>query len=242
MRIGLHCMKCNILGPPYNEAGPKYMPLNDSGVYEYTCVNGHDVLTVLQQMRFEVLGEVGIQAIADGYYRDGVASFSASLERFMQFYVEVVFLHRYKDQETLAKIWKIVENQSERQLGMFIATYLYETGEMPPILPQMSRDNAGSVNFRNGVIHKGLIPTERQAVEFAQAVFNLVKPLLDNVRSQYMYAAKKAVVIHTGRTIAAAVDKSRFTSFAYQPMIYSSSSISTVENEVVLRRKNFKCN
>ncbi len=52
-------------------------------------------------MRFEVLTETAMQAIVDGYYREAVASFAASLERIFQFYVEVVTHSKGIDGATL---------------------------------------------------------------------------------------------------------------------------------------------
>jgi hypothetical protein len=41
-------------------------PLSDTGVYRSTCPVGHATVTILQQMRFEVLAEAALQAILDG--------------------------------------------------------------------------------------------------------------------------------------------------------------------------------
>ncbi len=70
--------------PPY----PKYVELRDDGRYEFTCENGHTTVTVLQEQKFEVLFDLGAHAILDGYYREAVASFTSSLERFYEFFIK----------------------------------------------------------------------------------------------------------------------------------------------------------
>jgi hypothetical protein len=52
----------------------------DDGLYEATCPKGHKSITILQQRKFEILFDIGIYAINDGYYREAISSFTASLE------------------------------------------------------------------------------------------------------------------------------------------------------------------
>ncbi len=66
--------------------------IRDDGIYEATCPEGHKTYTLLQQLLFEVLFDIGAYAITDGYYREAVSSFTASLERFYEFYVKVISL------------------------------------------------------------------------------------------------------------------------------------------------------
>lgn len=61
--------------------------VRDENHYALTCPKGHRNVVVLQQQKFEVLFEIGAHAIEDGYYREAVSSFTASLERFYEFFV-----------------------------------------------------------------------------------------------------------------------------------------------------------
>ena len=218
MRIGLHCHDCIMEGLADNEPD-QFSPFSDSGLYEFDCKNGHHVVAVVQQTRFEVLAEVGVQAIVDGYYREAITSFNASFERFMQFYVEAVFVERQERGDLIANTWKLADKQSERQLGMFLATYLFEMGEIPPTLPQQSRHDAGSVEFRNSVVHRGQIPTENEAIEFAQKIINLVQPVLNIMASRYSEAISAIVNIHQAQARAKVGNRQK-VSFIYYPMVY----------------------
>jgi hypothetical protein len=65
--------------------------LNNDGVYIVECPESgkREVLRSLD-FRFEILFEVGSYALLDGYYREAVSSFAAALERFYEFFVEVI--------------------------------------------------------------------------------------------------------------------------------------------------------
>jgi hypothetical protein len=153
--------------------------VRNDGLYEFTCSKGHKSVTCLQQQKFEILFEIGAHAILDGYYREAVSSFSASLERFYEFYVKVICLSRGIADDAIEESWKKVFEQSERQLGAFICLHLIETGHPPTILSDSSR------GFRNKVIHKGLIPERQEAVEYGQEVLDLIVPVLANLKTNH---------------------------------------------------------
>ena len=100
---------------------PQYaVSISDDLICRFTCDNGHEVMVPLQDVRFEVLAQTGANAIVDGYYREAVASFTASLERFFEFYLSVVANERDVAKDRWTNAWKLVSNQSERQLGAVI--------------------------------------------------------------------------------------------------------------------------
>lgn len=68
-----------------------------------------------------MLSQIGANAIIDGYYREAVSSFSASLERFYEFSVHVLMRHFGKNSQQFKSAWRPISNQSERQLGAFVA-------------------------------------------------------------------------------------------------------------------------
>lgn len=81
MRLLIPCMKClQELERPDEWFGR--VEFRDDGCYEVVCRRGHSTVTLLQEEKYEVLFEIGVNAILDGYYREAVASFAASLERF----------------------------------------------------------------------------------------------------------------------------------------------------------------
>lgn len=71
-----------------------------------------------------------------------------------------------------------MSNQSERQLGAFLAAYLLDTREPPKLMPQKQ------VEFRNAVAHKGRFPTRQEAMRYGQAVFDCSIPILSILRSE----------------------------------------------------------
>lgn len=194
MRIAIFCQTCAL-----EDAGGNtpfsYVSLNEEGIYRSVCPVGHDMVVTLQQMKFEVLAETAVQAIIDGYYRDAVTSFSASLERFYEYYCKCVMMTRDVEEAEIDHVWKLVVSQSERQLGMFIAWFTMENSRKPQLLPQKSA-NSGSVEFRNKVVHKGYIPSEIEAVQFGQAVIDLVESITQAMRATYGAAMDRIVLKH----------------------------------------------
>jgi hypothetical protein len=152
--------------------------VRDDSVYQFKCRHGHDNVVVVQEDKFEVLFEIGLNAIVDGYYREAVSSITSSLERFYEFFVRVI-AHKFKiPPDVFDLAWKAVRNQSERQLGGFIVAHLLNTGVAPKLL------DTKSVAFRNDVIHKGRIPLYAEAIEYANTVLSLINPaLLDMKKS-----------------------------------------------------------
>lgn len=118
-----------------------------------------------------------INALVDGYPREGVSSFASALERFYEFYCHVVAAFSGIPHEQMASAWKAVGKQSERQLGIFIASALLLTKQCPPLL------NPGrEVKFRNAVIHGGYIPTLEEAISFGDVVMDKINESLQTLR------------------------------------------------------------
>jgi hypothetical protein len=176
MLLMIPCMECQIQdGVP---SGFTLVGYQDSGRYEFTCSKGHKTVTILQAQKFEVLFEIGANAINDGYYREAVSSFASSLERFHEFSVRVLLLKMQPDKPNLFdETWKPMNDLSERQSGAFIATWSVHYGEAPSML------SGNDVNFRNKVIHKGKIPTRGEAVGFGQRALDLARKQISNLRS-----------------------------------------------------------
>lgn len=176
MRISTPCMKCQQeLGAP---DGAIYHPdLLDQVIAKFECRNGHKVVCLVQSHKFEILAELAVNAIFDGYYREAISSFTSSLERFYELYLKVVFRSKKLDGEEYDQLWKRVKIQSERQFGAFNFVYFLEEGALPDTL-----SNA-RVSFRNRVIHQGQIPTREQAIEYGQAVVDVIRPAMEKLAS-----------------------------------------------------------
>ncbi|WP_418113710.1 hypothetical protein RJD40_00475 [Vibrio scophthalmi] len=178
MKLILPCMACfQELGKPTFEFAT--LEFRDDGRYEVCCSRGHKSVTILQQQKFEVLFDIGANAIIDGYYREAISSFTSSMERFYEFCIKVFCVKRKLESDVFVKTWKEVSNQSERQLGAFLFLWASEFGETPELL---SSKDAG---FRNSVIHKGRIPTRDEALEYGNTILNIIRPKIEQLKLSY---------------------------------------------------------
>lgn len=191
MRLSLpaYCFICK-------EYAGHVIEISDSGYYEFECINGHQSKFIVQEQLFELLFEIGISAIYDGYYREAISSFTSSLERFYEYYVKLMMYKNVVDEKEIEATWKKVSNQSERQLGAFIFLYLAETRTMPTLLSD------SNVQFRNTIIHKGKIPTRNQSIEYGQAILDHINPILNDLKINYSEHVMESVFRHKKNIIA----------------------------------------
>src|ERR1700730_1276130 len=111
MRIYLPCMRCfTELGQP---SGVLFAAeLEESGLYRIHCERGHDTITCLQEMKFEMLFDLGANAVIDGYYREAVSAFTAALERLYEFYIRIQCDRRSIPTALFESTWKPVGARS----------------------------------------------------------------------------------------------------------------------------------
>lgn len=188
MKLHIPCIQC------FKEKALSFelcsVDIRDDGVYKLTCSKGHTTFTLLQQLPFEILFDIGAYAITDGYYREAVSSFTASLERFYEFYIKVISLKFGVDMKVFNSSWKQISNYSERQLGAFIYLYTLENKVTPNLLPDRDRE------FRNNVIHKGKIPTVERVIEYGNSILNLINPTLFALKKQNPEYIQKVLFQH----------------------------------------------
>jgi hypothetical protein len=113
---------------------------------------------------FELLFDFGCAALLDGYAREAVTSFAASLERFEEFTCRFLLARRNVSFEVVDGWWKQVAKKSERQKGSFVALWISEFFREPPLLPRKLDE------LRNNCVHAGRIPPESEAKEYGEAV------------------------------------------------------------------------
>lgn len=136
--------------------------------YKVKCVFGHSSAILISATNHEILFEFGINSILDGYYREAITSFAASLERFYEFASRSI-AHAYNcPKEEEAGCWKKIAVQSERQLGAYIYLYAIHFKEQPKLL---SDEN---IKIRNSSVHKGKIPTYEEALKFGEEVLSII--------------------------------------------------------------------
>lgn len=188
MKLPIICLTCAIQGQGDASGKPtEVVEIRDDGRYETICPNGHKLIIVLQQLKFEVLFEIGAYAITDGYHREAVSSFTSSLERFYEFVIRLIWHAKGLREETTDAVWESIRKQSERQLGAFIGLYSSEFQKSPKLL------TTKQTQFRNEVIHAGKIPTRSEAVDFGQAVLDLIRPIFREAKAKYPDGIHKIV-------------------------------------------------
>jgi hypothetical protein len=191
MKLPIVCLTCTIQG--LTDGRPvKVVEVRDDGRYETICQKGHNII-LLQELKFEILFEIGAYAITDGYKREAVSSFTSSLERFYEFVIRVILHATGLSDESTDRVWQPVAKQSERQLGVFIALYATAFGGPPPLLSNKQ------IEFRNAVIHQGKIPSHEEAMDYGQAVLNLIRPTLREIKSKYTNSIHKIISDHLTR-------------------------------------------
>lgn len=170
MDFPFSCSKCH---------APNAQPYNDEGLYIYQCACGEKNSHTIRKERFEILFDFGALAFLDGYYREAVANFAAAFERFLEFFVRTIWREQRLAPELAERTWKLMANQSERQLGAFTALYLTCFREPPDFL----RPSALRVEFRNEVIHKGKIPSREETEQYAGVLYDFIRSQLIRLAS-----------------------------------------------------------
>ncbi|WP_289102579.1 hypothetical protein [uncultured Fusobacterium sp.] len=161
------CMSCLI-----EEGTPNLdmieVKINEDGIYRHICSKGHITYTITQSMKFEDLFEIAISALLDEYTREAIASSTAALERFYEFCIKIFLSRNGVSLELIKEVWKLVNSQSERQLGAYYFLYLNALKQKPITLSN------NSISFRNNVIHKGKIPNSQEAFEYLKEVYKCI--------------------------------------------------------------------
>lgn len=194
MLLDLPCAECIMeqvkRGIPHQDEGtPILTPfesVNNSGLYKINCSKGHTSQTYIDNIDFEILFDYSINAIADGYYREAVSSFTSSMERYFEFFIKVILRASGKEFQTIQRIWKTIASQSERQLGAYIMLYNQTFDHEPKLLSQNNE-----VPFRNSVIHKGYIPSKEEAINFGDSTMEIIEKSLIKLNAKFPEAVKE---------------------------------------------------
>lgn len=181
MKLRLPCLRCI-----HEEKKLEYVKgeilipieMRDDGIYSITCPNGHKSLVCIQEQKFEILFDLGGMALLDGYAKEAVSTFSSAFERFYEFYIRVIVTKFGISPEEFEKNWKLISNQSERQLGAFIFLYLMENKKAIEFIKPKY------ISFRNDVIHKGYIPSFEEACQYGEHLFSFIVPILRDLKKK----------------------------------------------------------
>jgi hypothetical protein len=163
-----------------------FVPYYDDRVAYIDCSQGHKSALLIQSHKFEVLMESGANALLAGFTLEAASSFSTALERFYEFFIEVVLTHRKMRHEVYEEMFKPMARQSERQMGAFLALHAVELGKA--YCPDKK-----ITEFRNAVIHKGQIPTPEEVQEFCERVYGEIFGLCQTLRQSFSAAINEVV-------------------------------------------------
>ena len=190
MRINISCPQCAQAAGGF--AVFHVEEIREDGLYTGKCPQGHDLLVATQTLRHEMLFEIALNAIVDGYRREAISSFAAAIERFFEFAIGVLALNRGVSAPIFAAAWKTVAAQSERQLGAFTFLYTVSFGEVPRVL------NGQMVKLRNDVIHRGLLPDQKQVIDFGAAAYEVIQAGVRKLRAACIDDVNAALSEHVG--------------------------------------------
>jgi hypothetical protein len=149
----------------------------DEHIIKAKCPMDHAVVAIVQNPKFEILLETGSDSLIVGQTLQASAAFSSARERAFEFATQVLLRKLGVSREQYQVMFKHMTNQSERQFGAFLATYLAVTNR--PFNP-----NNEIPTFRNNVIHKGKVPYPDAAHSFCSSVFNEIRNLCETLRSE----------------------------------------------------------
>jgi hypothetical protein len=152
--------------------------LRDDLAFGAQCPNGHSTLAVWEAQKFEILFQMGTLAFLDGYCREAISSFAAAQERFHEFCIKVFMASNRVNTTEFARTWRLVSNQSERQLGAYYFLHLLFFDAAAPVSPKM-------VEFRNNVIHKGFIASRAQAFTYAEYIYGYIIAAVRQMRPRF---------------------------------------------------------
>jgi hypothetical protein len=181
MRVLAACPKC-ILEQSKKDKQPRFNPiageLDDNGSIHVTCEHGHYGIVVFNARRYDVLVRSAARAYLDGYTNEVVTVMSSALERAYEFYIRVSCRAKGISADKLEEAWKGVAAQSERQFGAFQFLYLLDH-------EQPFRPDKLITETRNRVIHRGKIVREKETLEFAEKVFEVIHNLESTLQSKF---------------------------------------------------------
>jgi len=218
------------------------VPYNDSGRYDVLCNEGHEITCFLNTPLFELLFDIGSNAIVDGYYREAISSYASSLERFYEYFVKIISDKNSISSTDLLTTWKLVAKQSERQLGAYIFSYLNEFKKIPPTL------NNDITRLRNNVIHQGQIPKKNEAIEFGQEILKIIIPTYKILIEDYAQSLTSLNNDYFNKNIEPLFNKNK--SFAIVPtstlinqiLISNESNLEKLIEQLIINRNSISSN
>lgn len=164
---------------------------------EFTCNKGHKNIILIDELPFETLIHMAFDDFINQYYRESVFNFASAQERFFEFVIRFLCHEQSIKNNNFITLWKIIQNQSERQFGSFCALYFQRF----QCLPFTQRNFEENAKIRNNVVHKGNSPTEEEAKTYGSFVIEnlhtIMKNILENIDSNIIFDIKQNIIRET---------------------------------------------
>lgn len=190
MKLYVPCIKCAFPDIPEKKPTLHLYPaqIPDGGVLELTCACGHPTSVILANPKYQLLYLSGASALLDGYPREAVASFAASVERFYEFAAKCLLIAGGVQVTLIDEAWKTISKQSERQLGAFRILHLLTFKECAAHLEKRTE-------FRNRVVHNGMFPSQEEAIEYGEACLRHIDEIWKKLKTHSDAAVGQMEVI-----------------------------------------------
>ena len=160
--------------------------LFDDGYILVECSKGHKSAVIYDERKHDILFESACYAYLNGYEREAVTSYAASLERLYEFFIRVISRKYGIESNTFTDTWKLISKQSERQFGCFVMLYALSIGKSFVLKNKF-------VEFRNKVIHQGYLPKGKETWEYAQNTFDTKRDIMKLLKEKYASFVKEEV-------------------------------------------------
>jgi hypothetical protein len=197
MRILTSCFQCTNEATDPLAVAADWIDLGEvteAGAAAGECSKGHQLRVIIQDEQYVLLFDSACLALLDGYYREAIGSFAASLERLYEFAIRVLCRHRGLETEAIDTAWKLVAKQSERQYGAFVFLFATHTGRAP--------DQWKHEELRNEVVHRGKLPTRNDAMTFGAACYDRILDITDELQRSAADPLEKESAIQMGARAA----------------------------------------
>lgn len=144
--------------------------INENRLIEMRCTNNHSYRIWVQSHLSELLFDRACLFLINGYYREAVFNFYASLERFREFFVKFFLLKKNIADDQIKYFLKEISGNSENQYGAYLHAFTSEN------LQEIGVNEKNTIRAgRNPVIHKGHFSNEEECKKYGDNIFKLIK-------------------------------------------------------------------
>lgn len=178
----LSCMEC-LIENGYPSFKFHSLELNENNLYTFTCDQNHTTQTCLQNPRFEILFDIGVKALQEGFQDAAVSRFAAALENFYEYCIKVwLYANELKTPE-IDSLWNDIK-LSERRLGAFYALFSIDKHRYN-YLTNINLSIQKWAKFRNDVIHNGYLPSYNESFQKAEEIYLFIRKIMTHFKNNY---------------------------------------------------------